>query len=405
MIGKKIRKLRLQLGLSQTQLAGKEMTRSYISLIEKGKATPSEKTLAIIAQRLGKPVEYFLNDESEEEDDNYDISIALLDVSQKKLKEKNWKSAIKIANRILSMTQDSLLLYEAYCVIAEAKTQMGNNEQALKDYERALELILPTKNHKKIVQLYMKIGKITFYMEEFDRAKEAYQNAVKYSSGLKSMQEQRTDALMLLGTCLLRLGNINQAIDTYYEALKECEYLNDNVRYGKISMGLGKAYYLNQQIDNAIKWTRTALNLFKPGTEYYILLLHNLAVMECNQGFFNHAYEKFQQCLKWYRENNRLDKQALLLENIAEYWIKRRDYEKAKKMCKDGLKILDKKSNLDLSARFYRLLGIIHQQTGDKDQAYYFYRMSYDLLMRLRASREAEISKKLLDSIEDSVEE
>lgn len=82
MIGHEIRKLRLQLGLSQRQLAGKEMTRSYISLIEKGKATPSRKTLSIIAQRLGKPVEHFLNHKTE--DESYDISIALLDASKKK---------------------------------------------------------------------------------------------------------------------------------------------------------------------------------------------------------------------------------------------------------------------------------------------------------------------------------
>lgn len=298
------------------------------------------------------------------------------------------------------MTQDPLLLYEARCVMAEAKRQMGHNEQALEEYEWALQSILTSKDYKKIIKVYMKIGKILFYMEEFHRAQKAYQNAVKYCSGLKSLQEQKVDALMFLGTCHLRLGHLDLAIDSYNEALGECEFLNDKVRYGKIAMGLGKACYQNQQIDEAMNWTKKALNLFEPGTDQYVLLLHNLAVMECSTGFIQHAYEKFQQCLSIYRENEQLDKQALLLENIAEYWIKRKDYDEAKKTCKEGLKILEKKRDLSLSARFYRLLGTIYQEKGDSEHAYYFFRMSYDLLTRLQASKEAEISKTLLESIE-----
>lgn len=40
MIGPKIREIREQLGLSQKQLAGEDMTRSYISLIEKVEPFP-----------------------------------------------------------------------------------------------------------------------------------------------------------------------------------------------------------------------------------------------------------------------------------------------------------------------------------------------------------------------------
>lgn len=40
MLGPKIRQIREQLGLSQKQLAGEDMTRSYISLIEKAGPFP-----------------------------------------------------------------------------------------------------------------------------------------------------------------------------------------------------------------------------------------------------------------------------------------------------------------------------------------------------------------------------
>ena len=59
-LGEKIRQARQALGLSQRQLCGEEITRNMLSLIENGGAKPSMKTLAILAERLGKPISYFL---------------------------------------------------------------------------------------------------------------------------------------------------------------------------------------------------------------------------------------------------------------------------------------------------------------------------------------------------------
>ena len=65
-LGEKIRKARLEAGLSQRQLCGEEITRNMLSLIEHGTAKPSMKTLRCLAQRLGKPISYFLEDGAED---------------------------------------------------------------------------------------------------------------------------------------------------------------------------------------------------------------------------------------------------------------------------------------------------------------------------------------------------
>lgn len=61
-LGEKIRQARQNLGLSQRQLCGEDITRNMLSLIENGASKPSMKTLTILAERLGKPVSYFLDD-------------------------------------------------------------------------------------------------------------------------------------------------------------------------------------------------------------------------------------------------------------------------------------------------------------------------------------------------------
>lgn len=48
--------------MTQQELAGRELTRGFISQLEKGIVLPSLKSLELIASRLGKPLAYFLED-------------------------------------------------------------------------------------------------------------------------------------------------------------------------------------------------------------------------------------------------------------------------------------------------------------------------------------------------------
>lgn len=63
-LGSKIKAARTEKGLSQRQLCGEHMTRNMLSQIENGSARPSMKTLGYLAQQLGKPVSYFLEEQS-----------------------------------------------------------------------------------------------------------------------------------------------------------------------------------------------------------------------------------------------------------------------------------------------------------------------------------------------------
>ena len=63
-LGQRIRQARLEAGLSQRQLCGEQLTRNMLSQIENGSARPSMKTLQFLAQQLGKPMAYFLEEQA-----------------------------------------------------------------------------------------------------------------------------------------------------------------------------------------------------------------------------------------------------------------------------------------------------------------------------------------------------
>lgn len=56
----RVRQARVSAGLTLAQLAGKEVSRTFIHYVERGLARPSMPVLKLIARRTGKPVSYFM---------------------------------------------------------------------------------------------------------------------------------------------------------------------------------------------------------------------------------------------------------------------------------------------------------------------------------------------------------
>lgn len=66
-MGEKIKKLRKEMNLTQTDLAGKEMTKSMLSQIENNISLPSMRNLQYISAQLNKSLSYFLEEQPEKE--------------------------------------------------------------------------------------------------------------------------------------------------------------------------------------------------------------------------------------------------------------------------------------------------------------------------------------------------
>ncbi|MDY5331876.1 MAG: helix-turn-helix transcriptional regulator, partial [Porcincola intestinalis] len=65
-IGKKIRRLRLEKNLTQEELANRtELSKSFISQVEREQTSPSIATLVDILQALGTNLRDFFNDETD----------------------------------------------------------------------------------------------------------------------------------------------------------------------------------------------------------------------------------------------------------------------------------------------------------------------------------------------------
>jgi len=60
-LGDRVRKLRMERGMSLAKVAGADFSRAFLNQVELNKSRPSVRVLRVIADRLGTPVDYLLD--------------------------------------------------------------------------------------------------------------------------------------------------------------------------------------------------------------------------------------------------------------------------------------------------------------------------------------------------------
>src|SRR3979490_834251 len=60
-LGDRVRKLRMERGMSLAKVAGGDFSRAFLGQVELNKSGPSVRVLRVIADRLGTPVDYLLD--------------------------------------------------------------------------------------------------------------------------------------------------------------------------------------------------------------------------------------------------------------------------------------------------------------------------------------------------------
>ena len=75
-LGERVRQLRINAGLTQTDLAGERFSKEYVSQIERGKTRPTDETIAWLAERLGVDAGFLLHGVSSGERERVESVIA-----------------------------------------------------------------------------------------------------------------------------------------------------------------------------------------------------------------------------------------------------------------------------------------------------------------------------------------
>jgi len=225
----------MECGLSQGQLAGMEISRSYISLIERGLANPAPQVLEIIARRLGKPVTYFL----EANDLMHSVGWHLVDSADHALARKDLQMALKHAEMALKVCwsiDDDPLRERVLTVMLKAQYDLGNIVEAIDTLDQLIGLYSKVDNRNELFRAMAKMGNCYFRLEDFDRALRWYERAIALGSHLKTLDDELVQTSTYLASTQFRLGNLSAAEATYRTALERTNRTVNPWRWGTVAM-------------------------------------------------------------------------------------------------------------------------------------------------------------------------
>jgi transcriptional regulator with XRE-family HTH domain len=136
-VGERVRNLRLSKHLSQAQLAGTELSDSYISLIESGKRTPTPAVVRLLASRLGCLPEYL--SEGIEPEERLHLQVRARHAELSLLGGDAQQALSWFAEILEAVDNDPELMKRARWGRARALETMGRGEEAIKALEELRE--------------------------------------------------------------------------------------------------------------------------------------------------------------------------------------------------------------------------------------------------------------------------
>lgn len=167
MIGQRIKELRKEKKLTQTQLAEGIITKSMLSMIENGKAEASIRSLREIAKRLEVPVQALLVDPREADLQKIVEEIEYVQGTLQAWKDEDVQHALR---PYLESEMNSVWQGKAYTLLADTMFTRGEQQQLLELYDRAIAVF--ERLEEKEEQIMARISQ-AFYLLMWNRFDDA----------------------------------------------------------------------------------------------------------------------------------------------------------------------------------------------------------------------------------------
>jgi HTH-type transcriptional regulator, quorum sensing regulator NprR len=299
-LGERIRARRKELRLTQSQLGGAELTKGFISLIEKDRAKPSIETLILLAKRLQRPIGYFLEEGAPL---GRRALATLLGLSWARLKQgeiAQAEEAFAEARTIAQQQDDKNAEAEACCGLGSAQAALGRFDDARENVERARDLAAEIQEPRHLARISHVLGLIAYHRRDLSAAREHFLDAHR------RIQAGGEPDVSLAGALLLNLGNTYQesgvheeAARWYREALTLLEPTQDLRRIGLVHAQLGAAQRDAGRPEAALSHLARAEHIFELLEDIRLLAQArtSMGVMLLERGDVRDAIEQLRSSL------------------------------------------------------------------------------------------------------------
>lgn len=378
-LGERVRTARRDLGLSQAQLAGEELTKGFISQLEAGLVRPSIRSLQVIASRLGKPLDYFLGDETLAAGKRAAFHLLAADAAAAR---SDWPEVRRNAGIALEHAPDGRDRAYAIHLVVRAENAARQFEKAFELIADGLGMIAPSDDPGLVADLlyargfaYSELGQLVAATEAFESCKDIIDRYEVIEPRL------RARVMVALGTMYRRLNRTAKAISSYESGLAIASRSSELALAARGYMGIAASLYDSGDLDAAIRTYRRALELFQRAADisFELNAMQSIAIVQFEAGDVANAKRSAERTMGRALEVGERHWAAVAEVILARVALSEGRTQDALKMARHAEQALRESGDriqqadaLGATGAAYEALG----RTGDADKAY---RRSIDL--------------------------
>lgn len=382
-IGEKIRAARLAERLTQEQLAGDDLSKSYISEVERGRRRPRRITLKVLAQRLHRPLSYFLDGaaESEEAEVYLGLGLAQLHCGSTELAVETLNKALDLA---LQGRSESLPA-KVELALALTDQRRGYVRQAQRRLERCLQVFARTGDVDAAMTGQHCLGRIKLEGGDPASAVWAFQAGLQHAPGLTRDPLLRAQLYLGIGAACRSLGKGQEAREALGLALGAAHPFQDHGRVASWHLEFAAAAASDGQMERVAEHTGKAQAVCEVFAHKRTLaeIHENLGALEAEEENWEAAERHYRWSTVMHGAAADLRGVALALSGLAEVLLRRASPEAARAACEGALGLLDEETDHRERAHVLRVLGTIHRIAGRGEEARAALMESLDLSRRL----------------------
>jgi tetratricopeptide (TPR) repeat protein/DNA-binding XRE family transcriptional regulator len=362
-----VRQARIEAGLSLADVAGKEVTRAAIHLIETGKSRPSMNTLTLVAKRTGKPVSYFLVNGSDgaphrgagrrrqqsaarPPDRIEHLERLVLSGDNAALKE--------AAHTVLTTAEDAREKAFAHYYLGRAQILVSDPEPARVNLSTARDYFSRSDPWMVVECMDWEAGAL--YALERPEALSLAQQSLTMCRQLKPVPiSMEVRILGHLGAIHVSRHDWKDAISCYEKAVEQAGSVVDLERLARMYQDLSLAYQETGAMGNAVSYAQKALALYEMqgNREAQAWVENNLGLVLLKLDQIEQGERHLQNALTIFEELGLQRRKSNLLLSLAELEMTRSAYARAEVYARKALASAEASEELMTAALAHQTIG------------------------------------------------
>jgi tetratricopeptide (TPR) repeat protein/DNA-binding XRE family transcriptional regulator len=358
-----VKQARLEAGLSLGQVAAGVVSRTAIYFVETGKSRPSMETLRLIADRTGRPLDYFLSRPSTMEARSSPITTEM----ERLIATGDAQAAIAAGHLMLERQLDADAAARVHHLLATAHLRLTQAAEG--------------RRHAAIARGHFEqIGDVLMTAECLrNEASAAYltqdPGALALASrGLELCRSLDPVPRITEAALLVVLGGVHAtsqdwpaAIDAYEQAIAAGDVVTDLRRLSLMYGGLGLAYQEVGQLDQAAHFAQRALTLHETLSDRVSLAgsENNLGLILLKRGDLAGAQAHITRSLRLFEEAGVDAGRANVLLSLCELSHARSQFHEAERFAHQALEVAERSREPATAAESHMWLGRLAAARND----------------------------------------